>query len=558
MECYDEGDEDPSICMHKKGYLGFGSNLVQMPAWFDLRVFYVRVCSCPVDDGSSAPQYLTLRHIPKNADIALEVNGGRIVPSEGVSLVLRRDRVDKESEEATFVSTDNVRTTGTLQFEVYDQDDLLLCGTLELLEGSNNDQGLEKVNPLSKNQRKGWSMDCCSAVGPAGCGLLRGRNIPGAAISPPTVEVYVAGCFSGFPVILTKTVQLICRRKISRWTTMDAIPENKTIDRNQNSIVQTDEVWSETLIWPCLPNRMTYCSGFDFDLAPVKFKNLFVATGIVKICICKKYRVTCAVSIFWDFHLPSCHTHCALDQSIVWLLFHPPATFCHASSTVPPACTARVHCLPSKPPRICHQGIPQVDFWLGVSSGPRDFLLADIFPCLRRYSHRMDCFISGLPENNLQVSSAYHKLLKTKFSKKFAQADLNISLVAQSRFFHLMAHYTSISCTFHIRNDSFHAISQYNPCSTYIVPSPPLPKYNKLSQDRDYEELDEMDGHNLNNFYPRGGYIEGDDGELSWFNAGVRVGVGIGLGMCLGIGIGVGLFVRTYQATTRSFRKRLF
>ena len=51
--------------------------------------------------------------------------------------------------------------------------------------------------------------------------------------------------------------------------------------------------------------------------------------------------------------------------------------------------------------------------------------------------------------------------------------------------------------------------------------------------------------------------MEGEDGELSWFNAGVRVGVGIGLGICLGIGIGVGLLVRTYQTTTRNFKRGL-
>lgn len=51
--------------------------------------------------------------------------------------------------------------------------------------------------------------------------------------------------------------------------------------------------------------------------------------------------------------------------------------------------------------------------------------------------------------------------------------------------------------------------------------------------------------------------MEGEDGELSWFNAGVRVGVGIGLGICLGVGVGVGLLVRTYQATTRNFKRRL-
>jgi hypothetical protein len=51
--------------------------------------------------------------------------------------------------------------------------------------------------------------------------------------------------------------------------------------------------------------------------------------------------------------------------------------------------------------------------------------------------------------------------------------------------------------------------------------------------------------------------MDGEDGELSWFNAGVRVGVGLGLGICLGIGVGVGLLVRTYKATTHNFKRRL-
>ncbi|RRT54552.1 hypothetical protein B296_00049117, partial [Ensete ventricosum] len=58
-------------------------------------------------------------------------------------------------------------------------------------------------------------------------------------------------------------------------------------------------------------------------------------------------------------------------------------------------------------------------------------------------------------------------------------------------------------------------------------------------------------------YHPEGLYSE-EDGQLSWFNAGVRVGVGIGLGMCVGIGIGVGLLMSSYQATTRSFKRRFF
>ncbi|CAL5010036.1 unnamed protein product [Urochloa decumbens] len=58
--------------------------------------------------------------------------------------------------------------------------------------------------------------------------------------------------------------------------------------------------------------------------------------------------------------------------------------------------------------------------------------------------------------------------------------------------------------------------------------------------------------------YPEAWYSDDDDGQLSWFNAGVRVGVGIGLGVCVGVGIGVGLLMRSYQATTRSLKRRFF
>lgn len=69
---------------------------------------------------------------------------------------------------------------------------------------------------------------------------------------------------------------------------------------------------------------------------------------------------------------------------------------------------------------------------------------------------------------------------------------------------------------------------------------------------------DKPEDDNYNGLYTRTAYADGEDGELSWFNAGVRVGVGIGLSVCLGIGIGVGLLVKTYQGTTRHFRRRPF
>ena len=70
----------------------------------------------------------------------------------------------------------------------------------------------------------------------------------------------------------------------------------------------------------------------------------------------------------------------------------------------------------------------------------------------------------------------------------------------------------------------------------------------------------EVDGYDsygkMGHGFYRDDMYTGEDGQLSWFNAGVRVGVGIGLGVCLGVGIGVGLLMRSYQTTTRHFRRR--
>ncbi|KAF2324559.1 hypothetical protein GH714_015265 [Hevea brasiliensis] len=241
--------------------------------WFDFRVFYVRISNFQVD--ASTPEFFTLNHIPLSPDTLLEVNGARSsMYADGVSSLLRRDRVDKKSEEATFVSTESIRTTGSVKFEVFHKEDLILSGVLEM-SNSNCFVGESKSNV------KRWR------------------------------------CFSGTPIILTKTLQLSYRKKHIRKGMLDAIPEYETTESPKN------------------------------------------------------------------------------------------------------------------------------------------------------------------------VS---------------AQHDLQI------------ADYRSY----------------------------------KLENEEDYD-----------NMYWRSAYMEGEDGELSWFNAGVRVGVGIGLGVCLGIGIGVGLLVRTYQATTRNFKRRL-
>ncbi|KAK4387519.1 hypothetical protein Sango_2358500 [Sesamum angolense] len=276
--------------------------------WFDIRVFYVRISNFMVDD--STPECLTLNNIPLKPDTVLEVNGTRCsTDSEGISCILRRDRVDKKSEESTFVSTDSIRLTDSVKFEVFHQQDLVISGVLEM-SGANGFVG--ESNDVGKK----WSMNC-ESVTCAGVGFLKGKQVTGSESLSPTIEVYVAGCFSGTPIILTKTLQLSPRKK-HRKAMLDSIPEYDASESHQDA-----------------------ASGHDFQVA--EYKN-------------------------------------------------------------------------------------------------------------------------------------------------------------------------------------------YKPES-----------------EEDYDNL----------YCRRTEYIEGEDGELSWFNAGVRVGVGIGLGICLGIGIGVGLLVRTYQTTTRTFRRRL-
>ena len=193
--------------------------------WLDLRVFYVRVSKCEIDD--SAPEYLTLNHIPLNHDTLLEVNGVRTrMYSDGVSTLLRRDRLDKKSEEATFVSTDSIRMTGSVKFEVFDKDVLVLSGALELCN-SNGFVG------ESNNQGQGWSIDCESDI-TVGTGFFMGKQVLGPDLASPTIEVYIAGSFLGTPIILTKTLQLGHRKKHMRKGMLDSIPEYEATESQKD------------------------------------------------------------------------------------------------------------------------------------------------------------------------------------------------------------------------------------------------------------------------------------------------------------------------------------
>ncbi|KAL2318707.1 hypothetical protein Fmac_032583 [Flemingia macrophylla] len=194
--------------------------------WFDLRVFYVRVSGIQVDE--STPEFLSLSHIPLSPDTLLEVNGVRSsIYSDGECSVLRKDRVDKKSEEATFVNTDSIRFTGSVKFEVYDKEHCILSGVLEM----SNSSGF--AGESRSNVKRSWSMSCQTEMAP-GCGFFKGKHLSVPELTCPEIEVYVAGCFSGTPIILNKTLQLNCRKKHNRKCALDAIPENETTECHKN------------------------------------------------------------------------------------------------------------------------------------------------------------------------------------------------------------------------------------------------------------------------------------------------------------------------------------
>jgi hypothetical protein len=231
-------------------------------SWFDVRVVYVRVSACCCSEDV-APEALSLHFPPRNIGTALELNGGRISPSEEAVLVLRRDRVDPESAEATYLSTDYVRTSGPLSFQVFFKDEALVGGTLEQqqqqssaeanspVEQQGDDNGGCNSTTLVKSiggGRRPWSLDCTCVVGQAGCVFSKSRlddysSFASSLSLLPAMEVCLVGRHLGTPVILSQTVHLTAaRRRSNRQTnTLDVIPEAEELGK-LGSLMMIDEL----------------------------------------------------------------------------------------------------------------------------------------------------------------------------------------------------------------------------------------------------------------------------------------------------------------------------
>ncbi|CAH9118152.1 unnamed protein product [Cuscuta europaea] len=190
----------------------------------EIRLFYIRIAPCAVD---AVPDYLSLRPLRREMGVWLEINGCRLPASDAASITLRLERADKDSSEVTYLSTDKVRVSGPVEFEVQETKDVLfLCGSLARVETP-----WTNGNVLDSSSKTGWSMDCYTAAS-----LVSGGSSffqPKFGFCSPSIEVYIAGRCSGLPVILTKTIQVSPRKKVCRQGVLDAIPEEEEIGRGQ-------------------------------------------------------------------------------------------------------------------------------------------------------------------------------------------------------------------------------------------------------------------------------------------------------------------------------------
>ncbi|XP_078435854.1 uncharacterized protein At1g01500-like [Wolffia australiana] len=166
---------------------------MKKPLWFDLKVFYVRVSNYEVK--ASTPGHLTVNLYTLSPGTVLEVNGRCCNSCSGsLSSTLRRDRADKRTEEATFVSTDKIKMSGSLSFDICYDSDVLFSGDLEITEES-------------RDSFKKWRIGRLEIL-KAGERFLKGNRDMGLETGVPAIDVYVAGCFSGLPVISMKTLEL--------------------------------------------------------------------------------------------------------------------------------------------------------------------------------------------------------------------------------------------------------------------------------------------------------------------------------------------------------------
>uniref|UniRef100_A0A0E0CXH3 Uncharacterized protein n=1 Tax=Oryza meridionalis TaxID=40149 RepID=A0A0E0CXH3_9ORYZ len=179
-------------------------------SWLSLKVFFLRVSRCEVNE--SMLDSVTVTHAPLTPDTVLQVSGGSVASNGHMSLRLDRAggvgaAVTEGGDSCTFVSTADVRVSGSARFDVQ-------CGGERLVVGI--------LDTRDAGAGGGWVMKCQVAA-QRGSGLVRRGS---KEAKPPVVEVYVAGLARGAPVVFTRAMQLRFRRRRHVKSFMEPIPEH--------------------------------------------------------------------------------------------------------------------------------------------------------------------------------------------------------------------------------------------------------------------------------------------------------------------------------------------
>lgn len=234
--------------------LSFKSSVAaQADFWFDASLLYVRVTNCQLTGDCTLPEVLNVHFPPREIATCMEVNGGRIPPSEEVSLVLRRNRIESETADAfMYVSTDNLRMSSTLHFQILDQDTLLVSGILEKLAYSPRPAAATPAVPTRNDL--GWIMATTCEIGSLGCAFVKAKYElfkHGLCINFPNtntaMEICVVGRFKSEPVILTQTLMLTVKRRSASFCTLNAIPEDNEDDKESCQMYATAMVSNDFL-----------------------------------------------------------------------------------------------------------------------------------------------------------------------------------------------------------------------------------------------------------------------------------------------------------------------
>lgn len=200
----------------------------QQHSWLDVKVIYIRIAAGAIDEASTPEQIQFC--IPARAiSSQLEVNGARISPAEEVCLNLRRDRIVSESAEATFVSTDNLRLSTEVSFDLLYNGELLVTGNVQSRDFQTktrtDDEDCVFRQPLE------WNLECFCSLGINSGLLIRSSQDFSAPVVLPSLEVCIVGKSNGAPVMLTQTVCLASRRRNARKGSLGIIPEAEEMDK---------------------------------------------------------------------------------------------------------------------------------------------------------------------------------------------------------------------------------------------------------------------------------------------------------------------------------------